>query len=262
MQKACGEVVSETRGVTMKQIVNMMFVLLFTNLAMAADPVEVPMDELAQESVYPVFDHPQSVKNRNVATKGRLDVGLFGGYALTEPIYDTAKFGVAANYHFSELHSLGALFSQNSTGLSKDGQGLKDNNGLDFNRAPKPKNTMMLDYNWKPYYGKLSLSKLAVINTTIYGSAAAGMVAYEHKSFPAIALGIGERFYFNKSLSLKADLRLFVHQAPIPFFKAKNGTGMTDGSNGTTGTTAPAFEQFEERITYTTNLEVGLNYLF
>jgi outer membrane beta-barrel protein len=239
-----------------------MFILLSANLAMAADPVEVPLDELAQESVYPVFDHPQSVRNRVVATKGRLDVGLFGGYALTEPIYDTAKVGVAANYHFSELHSLGLMFSQNSAGLSKDGQGLKENNGLDFNRAPKPQSTTMLDYNWKPYYGKLSLSKLAVINTTIYGSAAAGMVAYESKSYPAIALGFGERFYFNRSFSLKADLRLFIHQAPVPFFKATGGTGMTDGTNGTTATNAPAYDRFSERITYTTNLEIGLNYLF
>lgn len=236
----------------MKQIINMMFVLFFTNLAMAADAVDVPLDELAQESVYPVFDHPQSVKNRTVATAGRIDVGIFGGYALTEPIYDTAKFGVAANYHFSELHSLGLMFSQNSSGLSKDAQGLKDAHNLDFNRAPKPTNTTMLDYNYKPFYGKLSFSKLGVINTTIYGSAAAGMVAYENKSYPAVAVGMGERFYFNKSLSLKADLRLFVHQAPIPF---KRGSMLTSNP-------APALDSFDERITYTTNLEVGLNYLF
>ena len=236
----------------MKLIRNMMFILLFTNLAYAADAVDVPLDELAQESVYPVFDHPQSVKSRNVTTKGRIDVGIFGGYALTEPIYDTTKFGVAANYHFSELHSLGLLYSANSSGLSKDGEGLKQSHNLDFNRAPKPTNTILLDYNFKPYYGKLSLSKLAVINTTIYGSAAGGMVAYENKSYPAIALGMGERFYFNKSLSLKADLRLFVHQAPIPF---QRGAMLT--SNPT-----PAFSSFKERITYTTNLEVGINYLF
>lgn len=233
-------------------LINMMFVLSIANLAKAADSVEVPLDELAQESVYPVFDHPQSVKSRNVTTKGRIDVGLFGGYALTEPVYDTAKFGVAANYHFSELHSLGVVFSQNSSGLSKDAQGLKDSHNLDFNRAPKPKNTVLLDYNFKPYYGKLSLTKSAVINTTIYASGAAGMVAYENKSYPAVAVGMGERFYFNKSLSLKTDLRLFVHQAPIPF---QRGAILT--SNPT-----PSFDSFKERITYTTNLEVGLNYLF
>lgn len=224
----------------------------FSQAVHANSAVDVPVDELAQESVYPVFDRPESVKNRNVQTQGRFDVGLFGGYALTEPIYDTTKFGIAANYHFSELHSLGLLYSQNSSGLSRDARGLLESGPLDFNRAPKPENTILLDYNFKPYYGKLSLSKLAVINTTIYGSAAAGMVAYEHKSYPAIALGFGERFYFNKVLSLKADLRLFVHQAPIPF---KSGVlRPTDP--------IPSFDQFDERITYTTNLEVGLNYLF
>ncbi|AZZ37677.1 outer membrane beta-barrel domain-containing protein [Bdellovibrio sp. qaytius] len=231
---------------------NIIFVLLFASLAHAADSVEVPLDELAQESVYPVFDHPQSVKNRNVATQGRIDVGIFGGYALTEPIYDTTKFGIAANYHFSELHSLGVLYSQNSSGLSKDAEALKESHNLDFNRAPKPTNTILLDYNFKPYYGKLSLSKLAVINTTIYASGSAGMVAYENKSYPAVAVGLGERFYFNRSLSLKTDLRLFMHQAPIPF---KKGSMLI--SNPT-----PAPDSFKERLTYTTNLEVGLNYLF
>jgi outer membrane beta-barrel protein len=220
--------------------------------AYAADAVDVPVDELAQESVYPVFSHPQSVKNRNVQTAGRIDVGIYGGYALTEPIYDTTKFGIAANYHFSELHSLGLLYGQNSSGLSKDAEGLKDSHSLDFNRAPKPTNTVLLDYNYKPYYGKISMSKLAVINTTIYASAAAGMVSYEHKSFPALAVGFGERFYFNKSVSLKADLRMLVHTAPVPF---KRGSMRTSDP-------VPSFESFDERITYTTNLEVGLNYLF
>lgn len=225
------------------------------NQSYAQSDMDVPVDELAQETVYPVFDHLVSVKNRNVATKNRFDLGLFGGYALTEPIYSTAKFGVAANYHINELHSLGVLFSQNSTGLSRDGDALKDLEpvGLDFNRAPKPKNTMLLDYNYKPYYGKLSVTKNSVINTTIYGSAAAGLIAYEHKSYPAVALGLGERFYFTSQFSLKIDLRLFIHQAPIPF---KRDDLRTDNNN------QPAADSFDERISYTTNLEAGLNYLF
>lgn len=233
-------------------ILSLCFIIFSVATVRAADSVEVPADELAQESVYPVFDHAQSVKNRNVQTEGRIDVGIFGGYALTEPIYDTAKFGVAANYHFSELHSLGLLYSQNSSGLSNDAEGLKDSHGLDFDRAPKPTNSILLDYNYKPYYGKISLSKLAVINTTIYVSGAAGMVAYEHKSYPAVAVGFGERFYFSKSVSLKADLRMLIHNAPIPF---KQGSMRTSDP-------VPSFDQFDERVTYTTNLEVGLNYLF
>ena len=240
-----------------KFLKTIVFVILsfgFISQGLAQSDIDVPIDELAQETVYPVFDHLASVKNRNVATEDRFDLGLFGGYALTEPIYSTAKFGVALNYHINELQSLGALFSQNTTGLSRDGDALKDLQpvGLEFDRAPKPKNTILLDYNYKPYYGKLSVTKHSVINTTIYGSAAAGLIVYEHKSYPAVALGLGERFYFTSALSLKIDLRLFIHQAPIPF--KRDALKLTDPQ--------PAPDSFDERISYTTNLEVGLNYLF
>ncbi len=235
-------------------------ILLLSSLAQAAEEVEVPDDELAKESVLPVFDNVISVKNRNVTTEGRFDIGLFGGLALTEPIANTTKIGLELNYHMNENHSLGLMFTTNSTGLSKDAQGLKNDFGLDFNRAPKPLNSLMLDYNYSPFYGKMSVTKDGVMNTTIYVSGAIGMVKYEHKSYPAIAIGIGERFYFTHSLSLKADLRMFAHQAPIPF---KSGA-LRDGSAGSGFVTdpVPALDSFEERLTYTTNLQIGLNYLF
>jgi len=228
------------------------FLSLFVTVSAFAD-VDVPLDELAQESVYPVFDHPQSVKNRNIQTEDRIDVGFFGALALTEPIYNTTKFGLALNYHLTEIHSLGLLLTQNATGLSKDGEALNESpNNLDFNRAPKPQNTLLVDYNYKPFYGKLSLTKSAVFNTTIYGSLAAGVVKYEHKTYPTLAVGVGERFYFNKALSFKIDLRVFAHQAPIPF----KANALRPNNP------IPSFDSFDERLTFTTNLEAGLNYLF
>lgn len=242
---------------------NLILSFIFTGLVAgnvyAASDVEVPQDELAQESVYPIFDNPVSLKNRNVKDSKTFDLGLFGGLALTEPIYNTTKFGLTANYHLSEIHSIGVLFAKNSSGLSRDAQGLKDDFGLDFNRAPKPDYTLMAEYNYKLFYGKLSLTKDSVMNTSIYGSAAGGIVKYSHKSYPALAVGIGEKFYFSKHWSLKTDLRFYAHNAPIPF-KAnalKDGTGP-----GGISDPIPSPDSFDERLTYTTNLEIGLNYLF
>ncbi|OFZ30559.1 MAG: outer membrane beta-barrel domain-containing protein [Bdellovibrionales bacterium RIFCSPHIGHO2_01_FULL_40_29] len=232
------------------------FVVSIISMAAIAD-VEVPQDELAQETVYPVFDNPVSVKNRNIRDIGTVDVGFFGGLALTEPIYNTSKVGIAMNYHFSETHSLGVMFAKNSTGLSVDAQGLKNDFGLDYTRAPYPEYSMMADYNYKLYYGKLSLTKVAVMNTSIYLSSALGIVKYVHKSYPAIALGVGERFYFTNHLSLKLDLRFYAHQAPIPFLTG----ALRDGSKGPSDP-IPSYDSFQERLTYTTNLELGLNYLF
>ena len=239
----------------------LMFGLSFQ--ALAADSVDVPRDELTQETVYPVFDNPVSVKNRNIQDSGVLDIGMFGGLAITEPIANTTKFGLDVNYHFNETHSFGVLWAKNSTGLSRDAQGLKDDFGLDFSRAPYPEYTLMGDYNYKAFYGKLSVTKDGVVNTSIYGSLAGGTVKYVHKAYPALAVGIGERFYFGHHFSLKVDLRLYAHQAPIPF----KSPGLKDGSkpNGNPGNAAdpvPSYDSFDERLTYTTNLEIGLNYLF
>lgn len=227
-------------------------ILFVSVLGHAKEELEVPQDELAKESVLPVFDNVVSVKNRNVTTEGRFDLGIFGGLALTEPIANTSKVGIEFNYHIKENHSLGFMYSMNSTGLSKDAQGLKNDFNLDFNRAPKPLSTLMLDYNYSPFYGKMSVTKDGVMNTTIFGSASAGMVKYDHKSYPALALGIGERFYLTHAFSLKFDLRVFAHQAPIPF---KTGAILITDP-------VPSYSSFDERLTYTTNLQIGLNYLF
>lgn len=225
--------------------------------AMAAD-VDVPEDELAQETVYPIFDNPVSLKNRNVKDFKTMDVGIFGGLALTEPIQSTTKMGLTANYHFSEVHSLGFSYAKNNTGLSRDAQGLKDDFGLDYSRAPSLDYTLMADYNFKLFYGKLSITKNAVMNTSVYFSAAGGIVKYVHKSYPAVALGIGEKFYFDNHWSLKLDLKFFANNAPIPF---KTNALRTDGTKGPVDP-VPSYDSFDERLTYTTNLEIGLNYLF
>jgi outer membrane beta-barrel protein len=226
--------------------------LLLHEAAFADEVIELPQEELAQESVLPIFDKPVSVKNRNVVTEGRIDADIFYGMALTEPIYDTSKFGIAAYYNFNEIHALGVLFAKNASGLSKYATQLKEQD-LDFTVAPKPESTLMADYNFKAYYGKMSMSKSLVLNTSLYGSAAAGMVKFQNKSYPAIAVGLGQKFFFNKSWGLRFDLRMYVNNAPIPF----------NAGVKTTNPKYPAsFGDFEERLTYTSNLDVGVTYLF
>lgn len=236
---------------------------LLQRVAFAADVVELPPEELAQESVYPVFDKPVSVKNRNIVTDGRYEIGGYYGNALTEPIFNVSKFGIAGYYHINEEHALGLFFEANQAGLSKYGEQLKDvtdNQGAkisyDFKRAPAPESTVMADYNFKAFYGKMSLTKSIVFNLTTFGSAAAGMVKYANASYPGIAIGLGQKYHLSKHFSLRLDLRMFANNAPIPFFKSENGEGLKSGDR------APSYDKFKERITYTTNINVGVNYMF
>ncbi len=103
------------------------------------------------------------------------------------------------------------------------------------------------------HYGKLSISRNTVINTSMYFSSSAGVLQYVHKSYPAIAIGIGEKFYMTNHFSLKLDLRLYAHNAPIPFKAGALRVGIDP---------VPSYDSFDERMTTTTNLEVGVNYLF
>lgn len=236
----------------------LLFTIFFVfTVQLFAEEISIPTDELARDSVYPVFDTRVSVKNRNVKDSQAFDVGIFGGLAITEPVYNATKIGIAVNYHFSEVHSLGILFAQNSVGLSKDAQGLKDDFHLDFTRAPYPVSSILLDYNYKLFYGKLSVTRNGVINTSIYTSGSAGMIQYIHKGYPAIAVGVGERFYLTNDLAFKVDLRIFANNAPIPF-----KSGALRDSTSPSPDPVPSYDSFSERLSLTTNLEFGLNYLF
>lgn len=231
--------------------------LLVEKVAFAADVVELPPEELARESVLPVFDKNVMVKNRSVVTTGRVDADIFYGMAMTEPIADVSKVGLGLYYNFNEDHAMGLLFAKNSSGLSSYAKQLNEKYKLDFNRAPKPDSTMMLDYNLKMFYGKMSLTKSSVFNLILYASAAGGIVKYTHKSYPAAALGIGQKFFFTNSFALRLDLRMYAHQAPSPFLSddVKN-IGVNTNKN------APDYSDFKDKMTYTTNLDVGFSYLF
>ena len=218
----------------------------------ASELIQIPPEELAKESVYPIFDRPPSVMNRNVVTSQRIDAHLYYGYAMTEPIANVNKLGLGVYYNTTEDHALGLLVAKNFTGLSDYAKQLDKQFSLDFGRAPSPELLAMVDYNIKAFYGKMSLTKKMVFNLSLFGSAGAGIIKYTHKSYPAISVGLGQKFYFNRNWALRSDLRLYAHQAPIPFLAGgiKNGDPV------------PQASAFKERLTYTTNLDVGLSYLF
>lgn len=243
----------------LKALIIIVAALVLHRTAFAAELVELPVEELAKESVLPIFDKSVSVKNRRVVTAGRVDANLFYGMALTEPIYDVSKFGASAYYNWNEDNAIGLLLAKNSSGLSTYSTQLHKEYGLDYNRAPKPEMAIMADYNVKVFYGKMSLTKSIVINTMLFGSGALGMVKFENKTYPALALGLGQKFYFTPKWAVRFDLRLYMNQAPIPFKK----DSMNDGSlNPGDADAIPDKGTFEERLTYTTNLDVGLSYLF
>lgn len=232
----------------------------FGMMAQAADSdvVELPQEELAKESVLPVFEHPISVKNRNIVTTNRFGLDLMYGQALSEPIYNVSRMSLSGYYNTSEDNAFGLVFIKNFPGVSTYANQLHSQFGLDFSRAPAPTQTLLLDWEAKLFYGKMSLTKSVACNLTTYTSLEGGMAQFQNKSYPTIAPGIGQKFYFNKSLALKIDLHLFMGNAPIPFL---NGALKDGTQSGGKVDPTPSYADFQDRMTYTTVLDLGLSWL-
>lgn len=186
-----------------------------------AETIQFPTEELATESVLPVFDQPTSVKNRTVSLAKRIELGLLMGYALTEPFYNPFQFGGTISYHFNETHGINIYGSTYLQGLSNEASQLNPIPGslgvyANLQYAPAPKYLAIASWQYSAFYGKLSLTKDYVINLHLYGLAGAGMYGIGDVSKPVIAVGLGQKFHFTPSLSFRFDLRLLTYQGPDP----------------------------------------------
>lgn len=212
-------------------------VFFFTLNSKGAEPA-FPEEELAKESVLPVFDVPTMVRNRNVTVDGRFEIGGFGGWVTDEPIYNQTIVGGIATYHFNEVHGLNVFYGQYIKGVGKYADGLKNAVGLDFSKTFAPESYVVGNYQLTGYYGKISLLKNWNASIHLYGLLGVGAVMYQGVSEFALDYGIGQRIYFTKNFALRFDYRFMRYNGPNPVSvdNALLGTGnlkLTDYSSTT-----------------------------
>lgn len=220
--------------------------------------IEFPEEELASESVLPVFPELSTVRDRNVVTDGRFELGVMGGQSLTEPVFNPWNAGITATYHFTEEHAVNLFTTFFFQGLSSNGENLhsiETTNGstteLRPEYAPAPKYLGLANYQFTAFYGKISLSKATVMNLSLYGLAGGGMIAIGDVTKPVVNIGLGQKFYFNSSFALRFDLRLAAYQGPNPLSIPLTSDVTAD---------VPASE-FEERLNLMSLLSVGAVWL-
>lgn len=185
-----------------------------------AETIEFDDEELASESVLPVFDKTIAVKNRKIKTAGRFEVGAGAGLNLIEALYNKMEINVNATFHFSEIHALNVFAHILQTDLSNMGTDLQAGKGLDAgqtfdaSRAPAVSSILLANYQHNAYYGKISLSKQNVMNVAVYGILGAGLVQFEDSTNVAFNVGFGQKFYFTPSFALRFDMQLTMYQGP------------------------------------------------
>ncbi len=220
-----------------------------------AETIQFPSEELATESVLPVFDQPTSVKNRTVSLAKRIEVGALMGYALTEPFYNPFQIGGTLSYHLNEDHGIniyGVTFLQ---GLSNEAAQLNPipgsagiNGNLQY--GPAPKYLFIGSWQYSAYYGKLSFTKDYVMNLHLYGLAGIGMYGLGDASKPVLTVGLGQKFHFTPSLSFRFDLRLLTYMGPDPVsIRLDNKTTVQPSS------------AFAEKLFFEGLLNFGISYM-
>jgi outer membrane beta-barrel protein len=218
----------------------------------AQEKIEFPEEELATESVLPIFDNSRGVLNRNVVTEGRFEFGGGAGLALNEPFYNPLHFQLQGTYHFDELHAVNVIGMFLMSGPSSYGDQLKSApTNFDPSLAPAPSSILMINYQLTAFYGKISLTKKSVMNLSLFGTAGAGVLGLDSGTqLPALNIGFGQKFYFNPNLALRLDFRFVGYQGPDATSQPLNP-----------GTAKPAESAFDDELFFNTYISGGLVFL-
>lgn len=231
--------------------------LLFSSYpAIAEDPFEVPEEELGRETTLPVFDQRRAVLNRSVLTDKRFEIGVGAGLEMNEPYYNDMMFGLQGTYNFNETAAVNVQGLFWMDGLSSYGEQLKTGNAgpvnprpaFDASKAPHPVWALIANYQFIAYYGKISLSKGAVMNLNLFGVAGLGYMNIDPLNTVTFNVGVGQNFFFTKSFGLRADLRMLIFQGPDA-----TSQSLQAGDN-------PSASAFDDRIYF--NTQLGLSGIF
>jgi len=241
----------------------MLLTTFFVQAANADVKIKFPEEELATESVLPVFEDDTAVKNRKVKHAGRFELNLMGGMVTSEPLYNPFNFGGSLTYHFDNTNAVHIMAAVFLGGLNSNGEALRNGDvfladgstgqiKFDASEAPNKEFLIAAHYQYTAYYGKISLPGDFVMNLTL--SALVGGGAYFMGDFiaPAANVGISQRFYFNSHFALRFDILV----------SAFNGPDITSaGPLNPDDSVVPDADDFDSALQIDSNLFLGLSFL-
>lgn len=228
-------------------------------LAAPSQVIKFPDEELARESVLPKFKDTKMVLNRNVTTAKKLSMGPDFGFALNEPFNNPFQYGAFINYHLDETKAFNLLFNMLSGANSSYTNQINTvNNGsvnFGLENRPRPKYLVLGNLQYNAFYGKISLTKQFVMNLMLYGLIGGGAINVGGDVYPALSLGLGQKFYFTKKLALRMDLRSIMFNGP-------NVVDPKDANAYRTQSREFAGSEFNNILTLTNVLFGGLEFQF
>lgn len=147
------------------------------------------------------------VQNRTYSKTHKLEIGLLGGVAFSDPFLTVNYYGVNLGYHLSEFVSLHLLFMKFGVGSSnallafEKAQGATTNTNI-------PSLYVGSELDASIIYGKLSVLGKSIIYYDLHLLGGVGATKTETGNYVTPSLGIGQRFYLSKITSLRIDYRV------------------------------------------------------
>jgi len=244
-------------------VTSFLFIFSIGTTAFAEVKIQFPDEELATESVLPVFENQVAVRNRKVEHKGKFEINLMGGLVTSEPIYDPLNFGVSLSYHFDNTKGIHFMVTKFSDGLSASGESLRNgdviaddggsaNLSFDATKAPSKELLLAAHYQYTAYYGKISFARDSIMNLSLSGLLGGGVYMMDGLTAPTVNFGVSQRYYFNSSLALRFDI----------LFSIFNGPDITSAGPLTrSSATQPDPGEFEKSMQFDSNIFLGLSLL-
>lgn len=155
------------------------------------------------------------VQNRAYSKKGKLEFSVMGGILYSDPFLSVTPVGGSIGYHFSEYLSLHALGFKHFVTPSSALQTFQSESSGGTVNANIPRYYVGLEGMGSLFYGKLSVLGQAIIYYDFYLTLGGGATNTESGTYATPTIGLGQRFYSSRHISIRLDYRMAYYREDI-----------------------------------------------
>lgn len=168
------------------------------------------------------------VQNRTFSKKGKLEFSSYLGAIYSDPFLDTKAVGFSIGYHFSEYLSAHLISLKDLVNPSSALNYFESKMGSTVN-SNIPRYYVGLEGMGSIFYGKLSVLGKSIIYYDFYFLAGGGNTNTESGNYITPSIGFGQRFYLNKTFSVRLDYRLMYYHETVLEKVIPTLMGQSDG---------------------------------
>ena len=206
----------------------LLLLLPLAALAQKSEEEAGDTSEADKDSAGPLRERVRPVSGHQFLMKGRFEVSPGFAVSVKDAFFTKWTPELALTYHFTEAIGVSARVGYSISVVSGAAQICRTNAmGVALGCAPPTQDELVskhaygqmglnagLELQWSPIYGKIGLVAEKFLEFNMYGALGPVLVMYGPAGTPTVGgdLGIGFRFFINKFLTARLELRDVIYQ--------------------------------------------------